>query len=110
MGFPPSCEVAVSLFLENVRGKVYESSTHLRLLHVCRIDDAVDAIPVHMFGGAWGVIATGLFSSPQRIEDWLGRDTDVGYVQENDISSVIHHSVSFLVNSNISFPFLQLVL
>ena len=28
-----------------------------------RIDDAVDAIPVHMVGGAWGVISTGLFTS-----------------------------------------------
>lgn len=28
------------------------------------LDDAVDAIPVHLTGGAWGVIATGLFASP----------------------------------------------
>jgi ammonium transporter, Amt family len=32
------------------------------LLVMFRIDDAVDAIPVHMVGGAWGVIATGLFT------------------------------------------------
>lgn len=25
----------------------------------------VDAVPVHMFGGAWGVIAAGLFSKPE---------------------------------------------
>lgn len=30
-----------------------------------RIDDAVDAIPVHMFNGIWGVLATGLFASPR---------------------------------------------
>ena len=29
-----------------------------------RIDDAVDAIPVHLAGGMWGVTATGLFASP----------------------------------------------
>jgi ammonium transporter, Amt family len=29
-----------------------------------KIDDAVDAVPVHMFGGAWGVLATGLFTTP----------------------------------------------
>lgn len=33
-----------------------------------RIDDAVDAIPVHMVGGAWGVIATGLFTEPALLE------------------------------------------
>ena len=32
-----------------------------------RIDDAVDAIPVHMVGGAWGVLAVGLFSNPERM-------------------------------------------
>lgn len=35
-----------------------------------------------MVGGAWGVIATGLFSSPARMEAWLGRDTDVGWFYE----------------------------
>ena len=48
-----------------------------------RIDDAVDAIPVHMGGGGWGVIATGLFSSPQRMADYMaGRETDVGWFYE----------------------------
>ena len=35
-----------------------------KLLIKWKIDDAVDAIPVHMIGGTWGVIATGLFSAP----------------------------------------------
>lgn len=30
-----------------------------------RIDDAVDAIPVHFANGIWGVIAVGLFSNPE---------------------------------------------
>jgi len=37
-----------------------------KLLVRLRIDDAVDAIPVHMVGGAWGVISTGLFTSSFR--------------------------------------------
>lgn len=37
------------------------SSVALLYFH---LDDAVDAIPVHLSGGAWGVIATGLFASP----------------------------------------------
>jgi Amt family ammonium transporter len=37
-----------------------------------RIDDAVNAVPVHMFCGGWGVIATGLFSNPSHVEDAFG--------------------------------------
>ena len=33
------------------------------LLVKLRIDDAVDAIPVHFANGIWGCLATGLFSS-----------------------------------------------
>jgi ammonium transporter, Amt family len=49
-----------------VAGWVYMFSSKLILR--LRIDDAVDAIPVHMFGGAWGVIAAGLFSAPNLME------------------------------------------
>jgi len=38
------------------------------LLIKLRIDDAVDAIPVHMFNGIWGVFSTGLFASPRLME------------------------------------------
>jgi Amt family ammonium transporter len=48
------------------------------LIHL-RIDDAVDAIPVHMVGGAWGVIATGLFTSPDRLETAFGMSEHVGW-------------------------------
>jgi ammonium transporter, Amt family len=30
-----------------------------------KFDDAVDAVPVHMIGGMWGMISTGLFTSPE---------------------------------------------
>lgn len=33
-----------------------------------RLDDAVDAIPVHMFNGLWAMISTGLFASPRNLE------------------------------------------
>lgn len=39
-----------------------------KLLVRLRIDDAVDAIPVHFFCGAWGVIAAGLFAEGSRME------------------------------------------
>jgi Amt family ammonium transporter len=44
-----------------------------------RIDDAVDAIPVHMVGGAWGVIATGLFSHPDRLKVAFGIEDHMGW-------------------------------
>ena len=37
------------------------------LLLKLRIDDAVDAIPVHLTSGTWGIIATGFFASPSRM-------------------------------------------
>jgi len=48
-----------------IGGWFYLLGSHL--LVKFRIDDAVDAIPVHMVGGAWGVIATGLFTAPERL-------------------------------------------
>ena len=46
--------------------------TGCRLLERFRIDDAVNAVPVHMFSGALGVLATGLFSNPDHVEDAYG--------------------------------------
>jgi len=37
-----------------------------KLLQKLRIDDAVDAIPVHYGNGVWGCIATGIFASPAK--------------------------------------------
>jgi ammonium transporter, Amt family len=53
-----------------VAGWVYlwSSSLLLRL----RIDDAVDAIPVHMFNGIWGVLATGLVANPGLMDAAFG--------------------------------------
>jgi len=53
-----------------VAGWVFLFSSHL-LVKYC-IDDAVDAIPVHLAGGAWGVVATGLFASPRGLKHWYG--------------------------------------
>ncbi|MGB5897478.1 MAG: ammonium transporter [Geitlerinemataceae cyanobacterium] len=37
------------------------------LLEHLRIDDAVDAVPVHLGGGIWGTVALALFASPQAL-------------------------------------------
>jgi Amt family ammonium transporter len=44
-----------------IGGVVYVLAS--KLLIKLKIDDAVDAIPVHFFNGMWGCIATGLFAS-----------------------------------------------
>ena len=44
------------------------------LLIKLRIDDAVDGIPVHLFAGIWGCIATGLFAEPSRTMLAFGDD------------------------------------
>jgi hypothetical protein len=53
-------------------------SISLVQLNRFKIDDAVDAIPVHLTGGAWSVIAVGLFASPRRLEAAYGLNKHVG--------------------------------
>ncbi|KAG7356912.1 ammonium transporter family-domain containing protein [Nitzschia inconspicua] len=55
-----------------VAGWIYLWSSGLLLR--LRIDDAVDAIPVHMFNGIWGVFATGLLASPRLMQSAYGTD------------------------------------
>ena len=44
-----------------------------------RLDDAVDAIPVHMLNGIWGLLAVGVFASPSRLEITYGRSDHPGW-------------------------------
>jgi len=53
-----------------------------KLLVKLKIDDAVDAIPVHMIGGAWGVISTGLFTTPARRAMAFGSGDHAGWFYE----------------------------
>jgi Amt family ammonium transporter len=59
-----------------VAGWMYLWSSNLLLR--LRIDDAVDAIPVHMFNGLWGLIGTGLFASPRLLETAYGSGDNPG--------------------------------
>lgn len=45
-----------------------------------KIDDAVDAIPVHLCNGLWGLLATGLFASPDLIPDVFGIEERAGWL------------------------------
>ena len=46
------------------------------------LDDAVEAIPVHFSNGIWGLLATGLFSSPRFTTLVYGHDQHVGFFYE----------------------------
>ena len=63
-----------------IAGWVYLFSSWLCV--TLKIDDAVDAIPVHFSGGMWGVWATGLFSAPRLMEAAFGNSTNVGWFYE----------------------------
>lgn len=67
-----------ALVIGIVSGWVYMASS--ALLIKLKIDDAVDAIPVHMFNGIWGMIATGIFASPEKMEVTYGVSKHVGVV------------------------------
>lgn len=55
-----------------VAGLLYLGGANLLLR--LRLDDAVDAIPVHMLNGAWGMISVGLFASKRNLELSYGRE------------------------------------
>ena len=43
-----------------------------KVLVMLKIDDAVDAIPVHFGNGMWGCLAVGVFASPGRVDTAYG--------------------------------------
>ena len=63
-----------------VAGWVYIALS--KLLVRFKIDDAVDAIPVHMGGGTWGLLATGLLSKPELLQAAYGQSEHVGWFYE----------------------------
>jgi ammonia channel protein AmtB len=63
-----------ALIIGAVGGLVYLLS--VRFLIYRLIDDAVDAIPVHLAGGVWGVIAVGLFANPSLLRRAYGSEQD----------------------------------
>jgi len=56
-----------AVFVGVLAGWVYLGSSALLIKR--KVDDAVDAIPVHLFGGALGLIAVGLLASTRHMEE-----------------------------------------
>jgi Amt family ammonium transporter len=64
------CEPWAAFVIGIIAGWVYIFWSSL--LVKLKIDDAVDAIPVHFGNGMWGCIATGLFASPPLVDSAYG--------------------------------------
>lgn len=54
-----------------VAGVVYLMGATL-VLNILKVDDPVEAVGIHGFGGMWGVIATGLFANADYVTETLG--------------------------------------
>ena len=52
-------DVWVSIIIGFVAGLVYVGAS--KMLVIFRVDDVVDAVPIHLFGGIWGTLAPALF-------------------------------------------------
>jgi len=66
VGITAGCSVVepwASVIIGLISGIVYVGAS--KLLVLLKIDDAVDAIPVHFANGMWGCIAAGLFAAPR---------------------------------------------
>jgi hypothetical protein len=61
-----------ALIIGACAGVLYLSASHL--LIKARLDDAVDAIPVHMANGFWSLLAVGLLASPSKLELAFGEE------------------------------------
>jgi len=75
VGITAGCAVVTpgsAIIIGLIAGVVYVSAS--KLLILLKLDDAVDAIPVHCFCGMWGVIAVGLFAEPDRVSNAYGYD------------------------------------
>ena len=70
-------EVWAALVIGILSGWIYVGGT--ALLIKVKIDDAVDAIPVHLFNGIWGILAVGLLTSPTLLLNAYGTDSHPGF-------------------------------
>lgn len=57
------------------------------------IDDAVDAVPVHLGGGIWGTLAVGLYGRTDLLETGLDRGAKLAFSFLGLLSVVLGHSV-----------------
>eukprot|EP00227_Mantoniella_beaufortii_P007662 CAMPEP_0197592266 /NCGR_PEP_ID=MMETSP1326-20131121/14999_1 /TAXON_ID=1155430 /ORGANISM="Genus nov. species nov., Strain RCC2288" /LENGTH=459 /DNA_ID=CAMNT_0043157949 /DNA_START=67 /DNA_END=1446 /DNA_ORIENTATION=- len=73
-GSCPVVDAWAAVIIGFIGGFVYYGSS--RLLMKLKIDDPLDASPVHFFCGAWGVIAGGLFANKEFTSGVYGTSAD----------------------------------
>ena len=90
VGITAGCSVVTpwaSLIIGIIAGWVYYAAS--KTLIMLKIDDAVDAIPVHFGTGMWGVIAVGLFADPDRLEIAYSTRKHVGWFYTPDDANLL---------------------
>lgn len=84
VGITAGCSVVepwAAVVIGIISGMIYVFAS--KLLQKLKIDDAVDAIPVHFFNGAWGCIATGLFAAPRHVAKAYSAEHNAGLFYDN---------------------------
>lgn len=56
-----------ALIIGAIGGCIYIGASNF-ILHVLHIDDPLDATPVHLFCGMWGLVAVGFFAEPRFVQ------------------------------------------
>mmetsp|Transcript_10004 Transcript_10004/g.13606 ORF Transcript_10004/g.13606 Transcript_10004/m.13606 type:complete len:458 (+) Transcript_10004:320-1693(+) len=67
-------EPYAAFFIGTIAGGVYYGAS--TLLKKLKIDDPLDAAPVHFFNGAWGIISIGLFANQDDTVNAFGLSSD----------------------------------
>lgn len=82
----------MSVIIGIIGGWVYilGSKTLIKL----KIDDAVDAVPVHFFNGMWGCFAVGLFAEPSNLAEAYG-------VEDKALAGAFYGGKGTLLGANI---------
>jgi len=102
VGITANCSVVepwAAVLIGLISGVVYVMSS--KLLVKLKVDDAVDAIPVHFFNGIWGCIATGLLAAP--------RHTALAYSDGHALNcGLFYTNANLLVNEILGIGFIIL--
>lgn len=80
MSITAACPVVqpyAAVIIGSVGGFVYYLSS--RLLQAWKIDDPLDASPVHFFCGMWGILAAGLFATKKNVLEVYGSEFKLMY-------------------------------
>jgi Amt family ammonium transporter len=85
-----------AMLIGTVAGALYLVASWSIVL--CKLDDAVDAIPVHLVNGIWGMLATGLFATEKRLEQAYGRNDHPGLFYTGDFTLLCAQMVGVLYN------------